>query len=225
MGDRIPGIWFHKTKGVLVSTGLDGKASFNKFVKPLPSVGAWTRIEVKQSLVSSQHIFSITIGNEEVFTKPNTKPVELSDVKVFAGNPWSSSQKGSLRNLKIEIKKTSIDCVPAGGMHLKYFSKWVDSLKNSWLRTKIRSAIFPLLRCWGFKLPSRLGDNILSPKWTPAEEEQPSDNPPHPQQGVESLLRIQGNKLQTKIECADLAVDNWQQKWEHWRPNSCPVDP
>ena len=123
VGDRIPAIWFHKTKGVLVSTALDGKASYNKFVKPLPSVGAWTRIEVKQSLVSSQHIFSITIGNEEVFTKPNTKPVELSDVKVFAGNPWSSSQKGSLRNLKIEIKKTSIDCVPAGGMHLKYFSK------------------------------------------------------------------------------------------------------
>ena len=119
MGDRIPGIWFHKTKGVLVSTGLDGKASYNKFVKPLPSVGAWTRIEVKQSLVSSQqHMFSITIGKEEVFTKPNTKPMELSDVKVYAGNPWSSSQKGSLRNLKIEIKKTPIDCVTAGGMHL-----------------------------------------------------------------------------------------------------------
>ena len=114
MGDRIPGIWFHKSKGVLVSTGLDGKASFNKFVKPLPSVGAWTRIEVRQSL----HMFSITIGNEEVFTKPNTKPMELSDVKVFAGNPWSSSQKGSLRNLKIEIKETSIDCVPAGGIFL-----------------------------------------------------------------------------------------------------------
>ena len=119
VGDRIPAIWFHKTKGVLVSTALDGKASYNKFVKPLPSVGAWTRIEVRQSL----HMFSITIGNEEVFTKPNTKPMELSDVKVFAGNPWSSSQKGSLRNLKIKIKKTSIDCVPAGGMHLKYFSK------------------------------------------------------------------------------------------------------
>ena len=112
VGDRIPAIWFHKTKGVLVSTALDGKASYNKFVKPLPSVGAWTRIEVRQSL----HMFSITIGNEEVFTKPNTKPMELSDVKVFAGNPWSSSQKGSLRNLKIEIK--TIACVPAGGIFL-----------------------------------------------------------------------------------------------------------
>ena len=123
VGDRIPGIWFHKSKGVLVSTALNGKASYNKFVKPLPPVGAWTRIEISQRMVSSQNTFSITIGNQQVFTKPNTKPVELSDVKVFAGNPWSSSQKGSLRNLKIEIKKTSIDCVPAGGMHLKYFSK------------------------------------------------------------------------------------------------------
>ena len=123
MGDRIPAIWFHKSKGILVATALNGKASYNKFVKPLPPVGAWTRIEISQRMVSSQNTFSITIGNQQVFTKPNTKPVELSDVKVFAGNPWSSSQKGSLRNLKIEIKKTSIECVPAGGMHLKYFSK------------------------------------------------------------------------------------------------------
>ena len=119
VGDRIPAVWFHKTKGVLVSSALDGKAAYSKYFKGLPPVGEWTRIEVSQILVSSQYMYSIRIGNEEVFSKPNTKPVELSDVKVYAGNPWSSGLKGSLRNLKIDIK-TPIDCVPAGEMHFQF---------------------------------------------------------------------------------------------------------
>ena len=116
VGDRTPAIWFHKTRGVLVSSAQDGKASYSKFFKPLPLAGEWTRIEVSQILVSSQYMYSITIGNEQVFSKPNTKPVELSDVKVYAGSPWYSGQKGALRNLKIEIK-TPIDCVKPGEMH------------------------------------------------------------------------------------------------------------
>ena len=116
MGDRIPAIWFHKTKGVLVSTALNGKVSYNKEIEELPLVGQWTRIEISQTLVSSQYMYSITIGNKQVFSKPNTKPVELSDVKVYAGSPWYSGQKGALRNLKIEIK-TPIDCVKPGEIH------------------------------------------------------------------------------------------------------------
>ena len=117
VGDRTPAIWFHKTRGVLVSTALDGKASYSKYFNNLPLAGEWTRIVVSQSLVSSRYMYSITLGNEEVFSKTNTKPVELSDVKVYAGSPWYSGQRGSLRNLKIEIK-TPIDCVPAGEMYV-----------------------------------------------------------------------------------------------------------
>ena len=113
VGDRTPAIWFHKTRGVMVSSALDGKASYNKFFRPLPLTGEWTRIEVSQSLVSSQYMYSIAIGNKQVFTRPNKEPTELSEVKVFAGNPWDSAQKGSIRNLKIEIM-TLIDCVQTG---------------------------------------------------------------------------------------------------------------
>ena len=119
VGDRIPAIWFHKTRGVLVSSALGGWASFNRFFKPLPPAGEWTRIEVSQIVVSSQYMFSITIRNEQVFSKPNTKPVELSGVKVYAGSPWFPGQKGSLRNLKIEMKTPISDCiVRAGESHL-----------------------------------------------------------------------------------------------------------
>ena len=43
VGDRNPAIWFHKTKGALVSTALDGRVSYGKYFKPLPPTGEWTR--------------------------------------------------------------------------------------------------------------------------------------------------------------------------------------
>ena len=109
VGDRIPAIWFHKTKGVLVSTALSGKVSFNKLIPSLPTLKKWTRIEVSQTLVSSKYIFSIAIGGKQVFKKSNTKPVDLSDVKVYAGSPWYPGQFGELRKLKIEIKIPDCD--------------------------------------------------------------------------------------------------------------------
>ena len=116
VGDRIPTIWFHKTRGVLISSALNGNAAFNKFVKSRPPAGTWTKIEVGQRLVSSQYMFTITIGGKEVLSKPNTKPVELSNVKVYAGSPWYAAQKGSVRNFKVDIK-TSIDCILTGEGH------------------------------------------------------------------------------------------------------------
>ena len=113
IGDRNPSIWFHKTKGVLISSALNGKVSYSKFHKNLPPIGEWTKIEVSQSLDSSKYIYSITIGSDQVLSIQNTKPVELSNVKVFAGSPWYSPQRGSIRNLKIELQ-TPIDCLEAG---------------------------------------------------------------------------------------------------------------
>ena len=113
VGDRNPAIWFHKTRGVLVSSALDGHAAFSKFFKSLPSAGAWTKIEVSQRLVSSQYMYTITIGDNQVLSKPNVKPMDLSNVKVYAGSPWYAAQKGYLRNMKIDIK-TPIDCVLTG---------------------------------------------------------------------------------------------------------------
>ena len=113
VGDRSPAIWLHKSRGVLVSSAIDGKVAYSKTVKPLPAAGDWTKIEVSQVLVGAKHVYSITIGDKKVFSKTNSKPVELTDVKVYSGSPWYTSQKGSLQNLKIDIK-TPIDCVIAG---------------------------------------------------------------------------------------------------------------
>ena len=117
VGDRSPAIWLHKTRGVLVSSAIDGKVAYSKTVKPLPAAGEWTKIEVSQVLVGAKHVFSITIGDKKVFSKTNSKPVELTDVKVYSGSPWYTNQKGFLQKLKIETKAPN--CILAGKTTLR----------------------------------------------------------------------------------------------------------
>ena len=112
VGDRSPAIWLHKTRGVLVASTIDGKVSYGKTVKPLPAAGKWTKIKVCQMDEGSKYEFSIKIANKKVFTKTNSKPVELKDVKVYLGSPWYTNQKGFVRNLKIETSTSN--CVLAG---------------------------------------------------------------------------------------------------------------
>ena len=112
IGDRIPAIWIHKTRGVMISSALNGKASYTKTFNQRPPAGEWTRIEVAQTMVGSKYIYSISIGNKNVLKVENKKPVELSNVKVFAGSPWYTARKGFLRNLEVEIKVPN--CVLAG---------------------------------------------------------------------------------------------------------------
>ena len=205
MGDRIPAIWFHKTKGVLISSGLDGKASYNKFFKGLPPVGEWTRIEVNQSMVSSQYIYSISIGNEQVFTKPFTKPVELADVKVYAGNPWSPGQQGFLRNLMIEVKTPVEDCVKAGQMHLQYLFK-----------AKLLTFIV-----------GRSMEHCVFPQRGTPDNKKPAFNQDSPfEEGMEALLRLQGEQLERIA--TDLAPDGGRKRsgkrGQLRRPDSCHLD-
>ena len=112
VGDRTPIVWIHKTHGVVISSALNGKASYSKKVASLPPVGEWTSIEVSQSLAESKYMYSISIANTTLFEIENTMPVELSNVKVYAGSPWNDARKGFIRNLEIDIK---VPCILAGG--------------------------------------------------------------------------------------------------------------
>ena len=102
----------HKTRGVLVASTIDGKVNYRKTVKPLPAAGKWTKIEVCQVDDGSRYEFSITIGDKKVFSKTNSKPVDLKDVTVYLGSPWYTNQKGLVRKLKIETSTSN--CVLAG---------------------------------------------------------------------------------------------------------------
>ena len=111
VGDRTPCIWIHKSRGVVISSARNGKVAYTKTFKSLPPVGEWTSIEVSQSLVGVKYMYSISIAGKNVFNTENKKPVELSNVKVYAGSPWYTARKGFLRNLEIKIR---IPCMLVG---------------------------------------------------------------------------------------------------------------
>ena len=112
VGDRIPAIWIHKTRGVMISSALNGKAAYTKTYKVIPPVREWTTIEVSQSLVGTKYFYSISLDNKNVLKVENKKPVELTNVKVFAGSPFYTAKKGFLQNLEVQIKVPN--CVLAG---------------------------------------------------------------------------------------------------------------
>ena len=128
VGDRTPAIWIHKSRGVMISSALNGKVAYTKSIRTLPPAGKWTSIEVGQSLVGSKYYYTITIGGKSYLKITNTKPVELSNVKVFAGSPWYTARKGMIRNLEIEIKvpvettkpPASGSCVVPGKTHFQF---------------------------------------------------------------------------------------------------------
>ena len=106
VGDRTPSLWFHRTRGVYIAMALGGKASVGKFFRgKLPRAGEWTRFEIKQEKEGSRYMFSLIVGDEELWSTQNTKPVDFEDVKVYAASPWYVAQAGSIRDFHVENKK------------------------------------------------------------------------------------------------------------------------
>ena len=103
-GDRTPAIWTHSSRGFVISSAVRGSKSYTKFLKPLPSAGEWTTIEVGQKFDGTKVVYFITIGGRKVFSTTNTKPSAFENVKVFASSNWYRPVTGFIKNLLIENK-------------------------------------------------------------------------------------------------------------------------
>ena len=106
-GDRTPAIWTHSSRGFLVASAVNGRYSYAKYLKPVPSLGEWTSIEVRQEVVEAKSVYSVTIGGRKVLSVTNSKPSAFENVKVFASSGWYTSQPpGSafIKNLLIQHK-------------------------------------------------------------------------------------------------------------------------
>ena len=164
VGDRVPAIWIHKTRGVIVSSARNGRAAYTTTIKGLlPPAGKWTAIEVSQSLVGSKYIYEISIAGKTVNRVENRKPVELSNVKVYAGSPWYTATKGFLQNLEIEIR--------------------VPKIKGCVLAGKIHSLPSLLIHIYDFR---PMANRLFPPRGTPDIKERAAYNPSSLGEGVES---------------------------------------
>ena len=103
VGDRTPALWIHKSRGVYISTTLDGKPNVGKaFPTKKPPINKWTAVEISQAKKGSKYIFSLVVKGETLWSVENTKPTQFSDVHVYASSDWYVAQAGSIRGLQIE---------------------------------------------------------------------------------------------------------------------------
>ena len=141
---KTPAVWIDPARGFRISSLVGGRL-VSKYTKELPSlrntdgVGDgwkiwgwlkaylpkhWIKIEIGQELEGSEILFSIAIGGVRVFFAVNSKPLELTNVKVFASSGWYKPQNGFIKNLLIENKDDA-------GKESSPDSKWVKSLKTT----------------------------------------------------------------------------------------------
>ena len=103
IGDRTPALWMHKSRGVYISTTLNGNPAIGKaFPTKKPPINQWTAVEIKQSKDGSNYIFSLKFNDEVLWSVRNTDPQEFSAVQVYFSSGWYVAQAGSIRNLRIE---------------------------------------------------------------------------------------------------------------------------
>ena len=105
IGDRIPALWIHRTRGIYISTYLNGNPAVGKaFPSKKPVLNKWTSIEIEQAKMGSNYVFSLKVGGETLWSVKNTDPREFSMVQVFASSDWYVAQEGSIRRFQIENK-------------------------------------------------------------------------------------------------------------------------
>ena len=103
VGDRTPALWIHNTRGVYISTTLDGKPNVGKFFRTKkPPINEWTRVEISQVKNGRKYLFSVAIKGETLWSEENTRPKEFTDVMVFASSNWYAAQDGSIRQFEIK---------------------------------------------------------------------------------------------------------------------------
>ena len=59
-------------------------------------------MEISQAKQGSKYFFSLVIKGENLWSVENTKPMQFSNVHVYASSDWNVAQAGSIRGFKIE---------------------------------------------------------------------------------------------------------------------------
>ena len=103
--DRNPGVWFYPnyyfSKGALYISPAVKNSVDKTYEKQALPLFYWSSIKIKQMLVDCFYNYSITINNTLIYSTINVEAVELSNVIVYAADPWYPAQIGSIRNLMI----------------------------------------------------------------------------------------------------------------------------
>ena len=104
-GSRYPGVWFHPKPGICFVSAVNKEKNYAKCtLEDRPKLGGWTSLQISQEQAGGSFVYKIVIGDKELHSVENTKPVEMKAVKVYASDPWSHAQRGSIKALLIQTK-------------------------------------------------------------------------------------------------------------------------
>ena len=107
IGDRIPAIFYHPNRGLIVATAIGDNANhaYHAETPTIPPAAKWTTIVVSQLKSGPSTSFSVTINGTALFAPmDNPRPQGFSAVKVYASNPWFTTQPGTIRRLTIKTQ-------------------------------------------------------------------------------------------------------------------------
>lgn len=100
-GDRMPLISLHPNENRLqISSYVNSKVNHAYNADDILDLDVWTKVRVEQVLTNKQYIYTIYINGQKVHTVENETPIELSNMKVYANDPWTPTPAAHIRNFK-----------------------------------------------------------------------------------------------------------------------------
>nr|XP_047132656.1 uncharacterized protein LOC100199204 [Hydra vulgaris] len=99
-GDRVPSISFFENGNLQIAASINGYNSWYFNLEPI-GVNQWTNIEVSQIYKGSFYLYTIRINGNVIYSVNNNQSECFEDVKIYASDPWSEAQNGSIKSFFI----------------------------------------------------------------------------------------------------------------------------
>ena len=74
--------------------------------KNVISLTQWSTIKMIQSFIDGSYVYSIYANDIIIYSAKNSNPAVLSNVVIYASDPWSIAQNGFIRNLAIRSENS-----------------------------------------------------------------------------------------------------------------------
>ena len=107
-GERNPAIFVYGSSPpfLTVASAVNGNVNEHKNYTGINgivgiSTNIWIKITVAQKLEHEYYNYTVKIDNNLIYSAENKEPVDLTDVKVYASDPWYVPLNGYIRRLEI----------------------------------------------------------------------------------------------------------------------------
>ena len=102
LGDRNPAVFFLHDK-VQIASAINNNINNVFNIERIP-LKKWSLLKILQQFINHSYVFRIYLNGSNVYSVVNKMPLELSNVKVYAADPWHAAQSGFIRNLIVISK-------------------------------------------------------------------------------------------------------------------------